>query len=160
MELNFSLGTFLRVRSIFNTCWTHWVKKGKSVSPMEYLIGKNSSLIVQLLCILIGSRMRHSTTQNKLRTNENSIHLLPVKRIIPWSVTLNFESLYPQPFHFKTSDLKKKIFDIQTQVVVGMHYKYSLFYIKLLSLPFMLLPTCFLVWHSEPWCWPEATRRF
>lgn len=59
-----------------------------------------------------------------------------MKRIIPWSVTLNFESLYPQPFHFKTSDLRKNIFDIQTQVVVGMHYTYSLFYIKLLGLPF------------------------
>jgi len=45
--------------------------------------------------------------QNKLLTNQNSVYLLPVKRIIPWSVTLNFESLYPQPFHFNTSDLRK-----------------------------------------------------
>lgn len=58
-----------------------------------------------------------------------------MKRIIPWSVTLNFESLYPQPFHFKTSDLRNNIFNIQTQLVVGMHYSIYLFFgMTLLSL--------------------------
>lgn len=51
---------------------------------------------------------------HKMLDYKTHIYLLPVNLIIPLSVTLNFESLYPQPFHLKTFDLETNNSSINT----------------------------------------------